>query len=99
MTGQIKVQSAVKDRLSSHENRKRKAGTLHSHVSALDPEACMEYIWRKPTVSVLKNTCRVCFFFCAKSDITLPYFSKNENKAHGCVPLELALSISYTLST
>lgn len=40
-----KVQTAVKDRLSSHENRKRKAGTLHSHVSALDPEACMGYIW------------------------------------------------------
>lgn len=42
VTGRIKAQSAVKDGLSSHENKKRKAGTLHSHVSAVDPEACME---------------------------------------------------------
>lgn len=52
----------MKDRSGSHENRKRKAGTMHSHVSALDPEACMEeYGGETGTVSDLKKSCRVFF--------------------------------------
>lgn len=47
VTGRIRVQSAGKDRLRSHENRKREAVTLHSHVTALDPVACMKVYGRK----------------------------------------------------
>lgn len=98
VTGWINVQSAVKDSLSSYESRKRKAGTLHSHVSVLDPEACMEkYGENGKSFSSEKNLQGL--FFCAEPYITLPYFTKNEHHAHACVPLELALSISYTLST
>lgn len=53
----------MKDRSGSHKNRERKAGTMHSHVSALDPEACMEeYGGETGTVSVLKKNPAGFFF-------------------------------------